>query len=230
MEQVKDVDEYFYKFLPYFHRFEDSSALKLFLSGLAPYIHRENFFDDPKTLAETFCLAKILRRKMKTTSSSLEIQEEIKEESDVDSTDKSNEATISSPNSEIQSLKHPNQLQHQQSSCQKSEILDEKEEVATELINSSEQIGNSLIVEEEEQTIQEEDCNHSAIAETGQRTFAAFENGAAIEKKNSAATVTNGDLQARQLRRFVSLMPPPLLAAFFPWNRDGDDEEQSHDG
>ncbi|MED6219727.1 hypothetical protein PIB30_038464 [Stylosanthes scabra] len=83
-------------------------------------------------------------------------------------------------------------------------------------------------VEEEEQTVSEEDCNHGAedgaIAETGRRTFAAFEDGEAIEKKSSAATVTNGDLRARQLKWFISLTPPPLLAAVFPWNRGGDEK------
>ncbi|MED6183675.1 hypothetical protein PIB30_039883 [Stylosanthes scabra] len=55
-----------------------------------------------------------------------------------------------------------------------------------------------------------------AVAETGRRTSAAFEDGEAMEKKNGAATVTNGGLRARQLRRCFLLNPPPLLAAVLP--------------
>ncbi|MED6221301.1 hypothetical protein PIB30_053085 [Stylosanthes scabra] len=58
-----------------------------------------------------------------------------------------------------------------------------------------------------------------AIAETGQRTSATVEDGEAMEKKNGAATVVDGGLRARQLRRVFLLTPPPLLAAVLPWNR-----------
>ncbi|MED6175295.1 hypothetical protein PIB30_077071, partial [Stylosanthes scabra] len=54
-------------------------------------------------------------------------------------------------------------------------------------------------------------------------TFLTAEDGA-------TAKVTDGGLRARQLRRFVFLMPPPLLAAVFPWNRGSVGEEQSCSG
>ncbi|MED6167554.1 hypothetical protein PIB30_003932 [Stylosanthes scabra] len=40
--------------------------------------------------------------------------------------------------------------------------------------------------------------------------------------KTTAATVADGSLRARRLRRFFSLMSPPLLAAIFPWDRGGE--------
>ncbi|MED6169496.1 hypothetical protein PIB30_021793 [Stylosanthes scabra] len=58
MEQIKGVDEYYSRFLPYSHRFDNSTALKNFLNGSATYIHREIIFDDPKNLCEAFQLAK----------------------------------------------------------------------------------------------------------------------------------------------------------------------------
>ncbi|MED6169152.1 hypothetical protein PIB30_018679 [Stylosanthes scabra] len=62
----------------------------------------------------------------------------------------------------------------------------------------------------------------------GKRMAAIKEDGAKpIE--DGTATVTNGGLRVRQLRRFFLLNPPPLLAAVFPWNRDGDGEERSRD-
>ncbi|MED6108706.1 hypothetical protein PIB30_026681 [Stylosanthes scabra] len=269
MEQIGSVDEYFTNFLPYAERFDDSTALKLFLNGLATYIHREIVFYDPKTLHNAVCLAKFYEERwmnlfseiskpeiqastiqfhqfqkkfsndstiseaenptstiqnskidpdlkiqtqihiqcsysnQKTTSSSLEIQEEKEEKSDTDSTDKSNATTTSTPNSEIQSLQHQNHLQHQQSSCQRSEILDEKE-VATELTNSSEQLGNSLNVEEEEQTVLEEDCNHGAEE-------------SAIAENIHGLRGWRSDREEEQRRD----------AAVFPWNRGGDGEEWS---
>ncbi|MED6137162.1 hypothetical protein PIB30_062489 [Stylosanthes scabra] len=60
-----------------------------------------------------------------------------------------------------------------------------------------------------------------AIAKTGRRISVAFEDGEVMEKKNGATTITNGGLRVRQLRRFFLLNPPPLLAAIFPWDRDG---------
>ncbi|MED6195473.1 hypothetical protein PIB30_038161 [Stylosanthes scabra] len=51
-----------------------------------------------------------------------------------------------------------------------------------------------------------------------------------VAARTTTATVADGGLWARQLRRFVSLTSSPLLAAVFPWNRGDDGEEQSHDG
>ncbi|MED6145235.1 hypothetical protein PIB30_023342 [Stylosanthes scabra] len=58
-----------------------------------------------------------------------------------------------------------------------------------------------------------------AIAEAGQRTPATFEDGKAMDKKNGTATVADGGLWARRLRRVFLLTPPPLLAAVLPLNR-----------
>ncbi|MED6224633.1 hypothetical protein PIB30_086014 [Stylosanthes scabra] len=44
------------------------------------------------------------------------------------------------------------------------------------------------------------------------------------------ATMTDGRLRARQLRQFILLMSPPLLAAVFPWDCSSNGEEQSRDG
>ncbi|MED6108203.1 hypothetical protein PIB30_021340 [Stylosanthes scabra] len=45
----------------------------------------------------------------------------------------------------------------------------------------------------------------------------------------SVKTTTDGGLWTRWLRRFVSLTPPPLLAAVLPWNRGSEVEVQSQD-
>ncbi|MED6193368.1 hypothetical protein PIB30_018710 [Stylosanthes scabra] len=44
---------------------------------------------------------------------------------------------------------------------------------------------------------------------------------------DDVARVIDRDLLKRRLRRFVSLTPPPLLAAVLPWTRDGERGEWS---
>ncbi|MED6168710.1 hypothetical protein PIB30_014175 [Stylosanthes scabra] len=60
-----------------------------------------------------------------------------------------------------------------------------------------------------------------AFAE-GKRMAATMEDRVTRLETVSRKTVTNGSPRARQLRRFILLTPPPLLAAVFPWNRGGD--------
>ncbi|MED6188917.1 hypothetical protein PIB30_090591 [Stylosanthes scabra] len=65
-------------------------------------------------------------------------------------------------------------------------------------------------------------------AEVG--TFVKGKWTVATAKEGATATVTNGSPRARQLRRFILLTPPPLLATVFPWNCGGDGEEHSRGG
>ncbi|MED6212417.1 hypothetical protein PIB30_083089, partial [Stylosanthes scabra] len=64
---------------------------------------------------------------------------------------------------------------------------------------------------------------HSSAEDNGSVRGKCMSSSAA--GRTTSATMADGGLWARQLRRFVSLTPPPLLAAIFPWNRSGENEE-----
>ncbi|MED6178074.1 hypothetical protein PIB30_104224 [Stylosanthes scabra] len=62
-------------------------------------------------------------------------------------------------------------------------------------------------------------------ADDGTRPAASVNIGESTTSARSAevgaiASMTDGGLRARLLRRFISLTPPPLLVAVFPWDRE----------
>ncbi|MED6140941.1 hypothetical protein PIB30_098500, partial [Stylosanthes scabra] len=70
----------------------------------------------------------------------------------------------------------------------------------------------------------------AALPYTANRAIEPEEGMWTAAGRTTTATMADGGLRARQLRRFFLLNSPPLLVAVFPWNCNGNGEEKSRDG
>ncbi|MED6124032.1 hypothetical protein PIB30_055152 [Stylosanthes scabra] len=245
MEQIGNVDGYFSVYLPYAKKlgWNDSAILKNFLLGLETYIHKDIIFDDPQNLWDAYCLAKFYEEKWRNPfsemskpqlSSQIKIQKNSSEKfSEISSATSTDALAIPAQQSK--------QLQSRIENLESSNP--ENKSNLPALVSSIHQLQRFLpdaatAIDDwnascndygaEDDTVAkgnvdstEVDVGSADLTNGSSDVVGAFAEGMwTAPSRTTVAKVADGDIRARRLRRFVSLTPPPLLAAVLPWNRD----------
>ncbi|MED6147795.1 hypothetical protein PIB30_047054 [Stylosanthes scabra] len=238
MEQFGSVDEYFSRFLPYSKRFDNSTSLKLFLTGLAPYIHIEIVFDDPKSLCDAFQLAKFYEGQWMNPLIH-NIQEEALNpafQANSESRLKLSATNLEDPDRAIGGgSPTPVRSGAEDGAVAKGKVdadlvpSESEDAVTTRGANEAISLSRGSIFDDSAATKSDRTLGSESHTEDGAASNAKV--GAPTKGKwtDAIATATVGglSLRARQLRRFFLLKSPPLLAIVLRWNRGCERQEWS---